>query len=374
MCRSASASEHVMARRIGFFPLMGTSFAFTVTLLAPPSARAQGATPSAAPAAAAAPCMVATTIDRIARLLEERYVVPPLGRRYAATLRTNAKAGRYAGIADPAALGARITTDLQAVAADGHLRVRPPHGEGGPRLSAAASPAATAGVAPGIREARWLEPGIAYIAFDHFSDDPAALTALTGFLRDHRDAKALVIDARDHRGGSFPMLASFGDRLFGTARHLADMDVAQKVVAEAGVPFPEGPELRRVAAPAGLVRYQHWSVPASDGATLFDVPVYYLTSRRTYSAAEHMAMMLKTTRRATLVGEPTGGGNHFGGTEDVGCGLEMFVPIGRTTDPATGADWEAQGVKPDVAVPADEALDATVRLVRGDRPPVPSAP
>ena len=65
-----------------------------------------------------------------------------------------------------------------------------------------------------------------------------------------------------------------------------------------------------------------------------------------------------------MIGEATGGGNHFGGTEDVGSGLEMFVPIGRTTDPATGADWEGHGVAPDVAVAAVAALETALARAR----------
>ena len=37
------------------------------------------------------------------------------------------------------------------------------------------------------------------------------------------------------------------------------------------------------------------------------------------------------------------------------------IPIGRTFDPVTGADWEGVGVAPDVAVPAVQALDEAVR-------------
>ncbi len=35
----------------------------------------------------------------------------------------------------------------------------------------------------------------------------------------------------------------------------------------------------------------------------------------------------------------------------------MFVPAGRAINPITKTDWEGTGVKPDVSVPADQALD-----------------
>ena len=33
------------------------------------------------------------------------------------------------------------------------------------------------------------------------------------------------------------------------------------------------------------------------------------------------------------------------------------IPVGRTYDPATGKDWEGDGVQPDIAVPAAAALE-----------------
>ena len=68
------------------------------------------------------------------------------------------------------------------------------------------------------------------------------------------------------------------------------------------------------------------------------------------------------TRRATLVGEPTGGGAHFGGMVPMGAGYVAFIPVGRTFDPDTGQSWEGVGVKPDVAVPADKALEEALKL------------
>jgi hypothetical protein len=44
--------------------------------------------------------------------------------------------------------------------------------------------------------------------------------------------------------------------------------------------------------------------------------------------------------------------------------LEVFLPMGRTFDPATGTDWEGAGVLPDVLTPADKALDVALKLAQ----------
>lgn len=307
--------------------------------------------------------------ERAAVLLERNYTDPTLGARYAATLRKAAARGDYAEIRDRQALATRLTGDLQAVAPDGHLHFYlteptapppPPPGPNGLPAMDGDRP-----IVPGIRALKWIEPGVAYLSFEHFDDRPEAMDTIRRFLRDYGSARALIIDSRENFGGAFDMIGLLSNHFFATSRHLADMDMSRHVVEDHGSPFPvDGKSIRRTDGPPGLVRFEHWSVPATDDTRWFDKPIYYLTSHQTFSAAEHLAMVLKSTRRATLIGEATGGGNHFGGTEPVGGGLELFVPIGRTTDPATGRDWEKVGIQPDVVVPASDALTEALRRAR----------
>jgi len=81
-----------------------------------------------------------------------------------------------------------------------------------------------------------------------------------------------------------------------------------------------------------------------------------LTSKRTFSGAEEFAYNLKNLKRATIVGETTGGGAHPGGGFRVHEHFRMFVPTGRAINPITKTNWEGTGVKPDVETPADQAL------------------
>jgi C-terminal processing protease CtpA/Prc len=102
-------------------------------------------------------------------------------------------------------------------------------------------------------------------------------------------------------------------------------------------------------------------VPAQQETALRRAKIFLLTSKRTASAAEHLALSLKRTGRATLIGETTRGAGHYGGIEDLGGGYSAFIPVGRTFDPDTNQGWEGSGVKPDVEVPADQALDEALR-------------
>jgi C-terminal processing protease CtpA/Prc len=75
-------------------------------------------------------------------------------------------------------------------------------------------------------------------------------------------------------------------------------------------------------------------------------------------------MAFKHTRRALVIGETTAGYGHYGAFQPIGERFVAFIPVGRTYDPDTNADWEGVGVTPDVAVPADHALDEALRRAK----------
>jgi len=105
----------------------------------------------------------------------------------------------------------------------------------------------------------------------------------------------------------------------------------------------------------------HYAVPAANQGALAKAKIYLLISNGTGSAGEHLSLALKRTHRATLIGETTRGMGHYGGMNPVGHGYAAFIPVGRSFDPDTNQGWEGTGVKPDVEVPADKALDEALK-------------
>jgi hypothetical protein len=349
----------------------------TLTIFPRASAQEQPSAPVSAPAPApATPSEYATAIETLAGKLEASYLDPKVGRQYATLLRANA--ATYAQITDPRALAKRVTDDLRALHPDNHLRVAlggpdgPPGGPG-PRRVRIGGPggAGGPGPAPGpgglrpqaIEDPKWIAPGVAYIKFNMFDGSAETLATLEAFMKDHLEAKAIILDARTHRGGGMAEMDVMLPYLYAQPTHLVSMDVAQSLVDARGPP-PGGANMRAVKAPAGVFRREHWVTPNAE-TRLRGAKVFYLTSTRTGSAAEHLALALKRTHRGVLVGEHTGGANHFGGFELLGAGLVAFVPVGRTFDPDTDQDWEGGGIQPDVAVPADQALDKALELAKG---------
>ncbi|MCJ2180416.1 S41 family peptidase [Novosphingobium album (ex Hu et al. 2023)] len=289
---------------------------------------------------------------KLAGMLERMFIYPETGARYAAVLREGVAQGRYVG-PDREAAARAMTRDLQATSPDGHLRVFVPKEQ--PPAPAAQPRPDPAPDFPIIEQPGWIAPGIAYIRFNEFPYDPAVTQQANDFMAQHATARALIFDIRTHHGGGVEQMDAILPWLFAKPTRLLTMETSQATEDEFGSPVA-GLASMRVIPDKTMARREHWVTP-NDRTALRGAKVYLLTGPRTASAAEHFALAMKATHRATLVGEPTAGANHFGGQVDLPGGLVAFLPVGRTYDPATGKDWEGDGVAPDVAVPKEHALE-----------------
>jgi hypothetical protein len=346
--------------------------ALLATLAPQASAQQTPATPAPAAAApAVAPRAIAATLaDR----LTADFVFPDQGVRYSAAVRAKADAGAYDGL-QGAALAARLTADLQAVAPDGHLRVMYQGQGAGPQIiikrpagpdGAAPPPGARPRMImtrppPAIEQARWLAPGIAFVRFNLFPGDPDATEAARQFMASHADAKTIIFDLRTHRGGGLDEMDAIFPWLFARPTHLVTMATRTAVDKAGGTPIAGVASLRPGKAGADFVNREHWVTPG-DNPALRGARVYVLTSSMTASAAEHFALAMQATGRGTLIGGTTYGANHFGGDQELGSALTAFIPVGRTFDPATGKDWEGSGITPDIATAPEDALVKALTL------------
>ena len=325
------------------------------------------------PAASSAPASVDSRgiANTLAARLVSDFVYPDAGKRYAEALKANAAAGRYDGL-QGLALARKLTEDVQAVAPDGHLRVGfggedgappmiirqppPPGGQpGGPPKMVRIMPP------PMVEHARWIAPGIAFVRFNLFPDDPVVTKAAQDFMATHATAKTIIFDVRTHRGGGLDQMDVIFPKLFAKPARLVTMATRKSVDDADGSPVAGVQSLRKVAGDPDFVTREHWATPHKD-KRLTRAKIYVLVSGATGSAAEHFALAFKSTRRGTLIGAPTFGANHFGGDQDLDGGFTAFIPVGRTFDPVTGKDWEGGGVQPDIATAPEDALVKALTL------------
>lgn len=337
---------------------------FNAACLVMPAGAALAGAPAAAPPAKAQAARTpfvkseaAATVKALASDLEKYFVFPDQGKAYAERLRSQLASGAYDSFPDADAFAKKVTAELQAVHKDGHLMVHVlPDETDSPQVQMM-NPEGESGI---IKDG-WIAPGVAYISFRLFPGNEKTLAALRQFLDSHKDAKTLIIDQRENHGGGLAEMNVLFPRIFAKPTVLVDMDTRLAVEQE-GHAGPEDPFTRKVPGPAGVVRREHYVVPAKPETPLSEARIFVLTSHTTGSAAEHFALAMKRTHRATLVGQATHGAGHYGGMVPIDGPYAAFIPVGRTFDPDTNQGWEGTGVKPDVEVPADQALDEALKL------------
>ena len=284
-------------------------------------------------------------IDGVAKNLKESYVYPDLAQKMEDAIRANQKRGEYDAITDPDALANRLTKDLQAVSHDKHLGVNyspvkiPPEGHTPSAEEKAQFRKMLEQTNCSFEKVDILPRNIGYLKFNAFGDPticgPTAVAAMN-FLA-HVDG--IIFDLRENGGGDPKMVAMISSYLFDKPTHLNDLYNRKEDFTT-----------------------QYWTLPYVPGTSLADKPAFVLTSKSTFSGAEEFANNLKSLKRATIVGETTGGGAHPVWGHSIDDHFMIGVPFARAVNPITKTDWEGTGVEPDVKVEASQALDVATKL------------
>ena len=274
-----------------------------------------------------------------AEALRSRYVFPDVGERAATAIESALAAGTYDDLEQPWALAERLTADLQAVAADKHLRVS--GGPGPAPADSGAAPSPPPRSEGGVTRADQLAGDIGYIEIVGFPPPELFKPPVDRAMAALADTRALIIDVRRNGGGSPVSVA-----------HLVSyfLDGEEPVHINDFVWRNPGTETFRTE--------EFWSTPTP--FSYAGKPVHVLTSGYTFSGGEEFAYDMQVMKLGVLVGETTGGGANPGGGAPLGAGLAMFLPGGRAQNPITGTNWEGVGVKPDVVTPSAEALKAAL--------------
>ena len=288
---------------------------------------------------AEAPAAPRVVVNQIAAAIRDAYFDPAKAETIAAALEAEAAQGRYDGLTDPRDLETALTARLEPY--DQHFSVgRPaPSTPAAPSASASSSlvpapfPVVAARTGQGFRAVEILPGNVGLIDMRFFANfDGPARKQVDAALQLVSNTDAVIIDLRNNGGGSPAMVGYLVSAFVGP-----DADVYNRFHSRDG----EASE-----APA-----QPYAAPR------LDVPVYVLISGRTGSAAEAFAYTLQAAKRAVVVGETSGGAANPGGPVFTPSGYRVFISTGSPTNPLTGANWEKVGVRPDVAVPAEHALE-----------------
>ena len=284
-------------------------------------------------------------IDAISAKLSAYYIYPEVATKMNLSIASHAKHGDYDSLTDGSDFAAALMDDLRAVSNDKHLFIDyqpfklPPHPDDDkPRPPSAADLARErAGLERDnclFRKVEVLPGNIGYVQFDAFMNPQICgptVTAAMGFVA-HTDA--VIVDLRTNHGGNPAMVQLIASYFFDEATHLNDLYNRHDDQTT-----------------------QYWTLPYVPGPRI-SAPLYVLTSSHTFSGAEEFTYDMQTQKRATIVGETTGGGAHPVHGVSVGEHFALGVPLARPINPVTKKDWEGTGVTPDIKVPAADALAA----------------
>ena len=281
-------------------------------------------------------------LDGAIEHMRRGYIFEDVAEKMAAALRGHAKAGAYDAIASGSEFATLLTTHLQAVSKDKHLRViyypagiasaQPPITE----EDRARRVAAERRNNYGLHRVERLDGNVGYIELRGFSGSQDAGAAVTAAMNLLANTDALVFDLRRNGGGSPVTIGFISSYLFDKRVHLNDFFVRE----------------------TGRRQSFHTSETVDGRRYGESKPVYILTSNRTFSAAEEFTYNLKNLKRAVIVGETTGGGAHPGGVRRITDHFGIWLPTGRAINPITGTNWEGVGIAPDIAVDPADALRA----------------
>jgi hypothetical protein len=287
--------------------------------------------------------MQAEIIDSVAQALNEVYVFADVAKEMEKHLRKQYKKKAYKDLTSLTEFTQKLTEDLQKISHDRHLWVRyaPDEMLAGFQADTLTDEEKQRELEKRRRdnfcfkEIKLLEGNVGYVDLRCFSEaidaGPTAIAAMN-FLA-YTDA--IIFDLRQNGGGNPSMIQLISSYFFHEPVHLNSFYIRKSDSTQ-----------------------QFWTQASVQGPRLTDVDLYVLTSSYTFSGAEEFTYNLKNMKRATIIGETTGGGAHpidIRVFENLNVG--MSLPFGRAVNPITGTNWEGTGITPHMEVPQEKALD-----------------
>lgn len=281
-------------------------------------------------------------IKTLLKHLNDSYVFAEVAKKMEADILARMEKKEYDSIDSAAEFAQKLSEDLQAVSHDMHLMVR--HSSTLIRERAANNEMSAAEkesrrrlftrMNHGFERVERMQGNIGYIDLREFTDPSLGAETLAAAMGFVANTEALIVDLRHNGGGPPAMVALVCSYFFGSQPvHLNDLY------------WREGNRTE-----------EYWTKPTVLGRRYEVKAVFLLTSRHTFSAAEEFAYNLKHLKRATIVGETTGGAAHHGEERKLSDHFSVYLPLARAINPITKTNWEGTGVKPDVEVPEEQAL------------------
>lgn len=295
-----------------------------------------------------------TIIENVCNALIKNYVFPDKAKIVVDFIKEQNLLGKYDSISNPNELASRLFKDIRSVNADNHIRI-----EYDPQLEKdilkflSSQKGANRVTGADIlkeekvnfyfRKVEILPSNIGYIEFNAFANpSPAASKTIKSAMQFVAHTDALIIDLRNNFGGNGITANEIAGYFFNTRTYT-------------------GRSFNRIE--------NKWTDKYIDnkktitGGLVLGMPVYILTSKRTFSAAEGLAYTLQSLRNSSIIGDTTRGGAHLTRSFSLGNGFVGFIPYMREENAVTKTDWEGTGVIPDISTRGSDGLTVAMETI-----------
>lgn len=283
-------------------------------------------------------------ITSIKTHLAESYIDLDLSKKMITELDKNLKSKTYDKITSPAEFSKKLTEDLQSVSKDLHLKVQfEPERIAQGKLVVSEEKKLEAEKKMGMQmaeinygftEAKILDGNIGYLNLRMFSDVKYAEETATATMNFLSNTKAIIIDLRTNGGGVPSMMQLLSSYFFDETPVLLSDFYERKTDTKT----------------------QLYSLANVNGKRSSNKPIYILTSKQTFSAAEAFAYTLKNLNKAIVVGEVTKGGANRTKRININEEFTISVPYIQSIHPITKTNWEGKGVHPNINTNENEAF------------------
>jgi C-terminal processing protease CtpA/Prc len=284
--------------------------------------------------------------------LEREYVLPNEGSRGAARLKQALASNELSPFVEGTAFAAAVTKLLRDSTGDGHLKLE----HSAKALDQAAKQADAEFTAQemeryygskvnhGVRKVEQLAENVGLLELSVFPPASMGGDTIAAAMNVIAHTDALIIDLRNNGGG------------------------VDTVTLVASYLFDQRQPLSGIYNRARDHLTQSYTQPYVPGSRFgASKPVYVLISKRTFSAAEALAYDLQALKRATIIGQPSGGGAHPFEYRRIHPHFVLWSVTQKSVNPITGGNWQGTGVRPDIPIEPDRALEKALELIKERR-------
>ncbi len=287
-------------------------------------------------------------IHRLSQLMNDFYVFPEVAKATESHLITQLNEGHFDQFENNASFAAALTESVQAINKDKHMRIWVNRSYEAPvnspqrmieeRLDQMNRSRRSNS---GFSTVKIMEGNVGYLDLRNFAGIESGKAVADAYMKLMSRTDAVIIDLSKNGGGSPDMVQYLCSYFFDQKVHLNSLYYRE-----------------------GNRTIDYWTLDEVGGIKMPDVPLFVITSSRTFSGAEEFSYNMQTRKRATLVGQTSGGGANPGGSRPINEDLTVNIPTGKAINPITKTNWEGVGVIPEVETSVEESLNKAHELAK----------